>query len=49
MVGNARTGTELFTFDAVGESDVNQEKVFNQVAKPVCDNCLLGYNGTILA
>ena len=49
VVGNARTGTEVFTFDAVGEYDISQEKIFSQVAKPVCDNCLLGYNGTILA
>lgn len=49
IVGNSRTGTESFTFDAVDDFHVRQEDVFQRVARPVCDNCLLGYNGTILA
>lgn len=40
---------EVFSFDAVGSSDVRQEAVFQATAKPITDNCLLGYNGTIFA
>jgi hypothetical protein len=40
---------ETFTFDAVGGSDISQEEVFETVAKPITENCLLGYNGTIFA
>lgn len=40
---------ELFTFDAVGGPEVEQSTIFDQVAKPIAENCLLGYNGTIFA
>ena len=54
-MGDTRFGTlssyegETFTFDAVGGAETEQETVFNGVAKPIADNCLLGYNGTIFA
>lgn len=41
--------SELFTFDAVGGPDTEQETVFSQVVRPIADNCLLGYNGTVFA
>lgn len=40
---------EHFSFDAVGGSDVIQQDVFITAAKPITENCLLGYNGTIFA
>lgn len=40
---------ETFTFDAVGSFEVTQEDVFQAVAKPITENCLQGYNGTIFA
>lgn len=40
---------EHFSFDAVGGSDALQEDVFITAARPITDNCLLGYNGTIFA
>lgn len=46
--GLAMTG-EQFTFDAVGGPDVPQEAVFEAVARPITENCLQGYNGTIFA
>lgn len=41
--------SETFTFDAVGGPDTEQEMVFFQVVRPIADNCLLGYNGTVFA
>ena len=40
---------EVFAFDGVGDMDAEQESVFEMVAKPIAENCLLGYNGTIFA
>lgn len=51
LVASAATALtgEIFSFDAVGSSDVRQDAVFLATAKPITDNCLLGYNGTIFA
>jgi len=43
--GNARK----FTFDSIFPIDGKQEDVFRNVAKPIIDSCLAGYNGTIFA
>lgn len=40
---------EVFTFDAVSGLETEQSTIFDQVAKPIAENCLLGYNGTIFA
>ena len=40
---------ETFTFDAVAGPEIGQDIVFDEVAKPIADNCLYGYNGTIFA
>jgi kinesin family member 6/9 len=39
----------LFTFNRIFSSETSQADIFEGVAKPVIDNCLDGYNGTIFA
>lgn len=41
--------TESFEYDYVGGPETGQEEVFEAVAKPITENCLQGYNGTIFA
>ena len=38
-----------FEFDEIFPDHSKQENIFEEVAKPVIDNCLEGYNGTIFA
>ncbi|KAK4473269.1 hypothetical protein MN116_004439 [Schistosoma mekongi] len=38
-----------FQFDAIFNTNIGQDQVFNDVAKPVIEKALLGYNGTIFA
>jgi kinesin family protein 6/9 len=38
-----------FTFNHIFPDHAAQNDVFERVAKPVIDNCLDGYNGTIFA
>ncbi|XP_056624646.1 kinesin-like protein KIF6 isoform X2 [Triplophysa dalaica] len=38
-----------FRFQKVFERTVNQEEIFESIAKPVAENVLSGYNGTIFA
>ena len=38
-----------FTFNQIFAPDSSQGDVFEGVARPVIDNCLDGYNGTIFA
>ncbi|CAH8430024.1 unnamed protein product [Schistosoma turkestanicum] len=38
-----------FQFDAIFNTKVGQDQVFSDVAKPVIEKALLGYNGTIFA
>ena len=38
-----------FEFDHVFPGSASQEDIFNEVAKPVVDDAVLGFNGTILA
>ena len=49
LVYNFGAKTEGFTFDHVADTNATQEEVFRMVGKVVADNCLQGYNGTILA
>jgi hypothetical protein len=42
-------GGETFSFDFVGAEDVHQEEIFLKVGKPIVDQCLQGYNGSIFA
>ncbi|RWS01595.1 kinesin heavy chain-like protein, partial [Dinothrombium tinctorium] len=42
-------GKKHFKFDKVFKPDTSQESVYNQVAKPVLQHILCGYNGTIMA
>jgi kinesin family protein 3/17 len=39
----------LFTFDSVFGPDSAQMDVYNRVARPIVENVLEGYNGTIFA
>jgi hypothetical protein len=41
--------SKTFNFDFVGDENIEQETMFNQIAKPIADGCLEGYNGTIFA
>lgn len=46
----ARGGlSETFAYDGVGGPDVTQAEVFEAVGRPITENCLQGYNGTIFA
>jgi hypothetical protein len=38
-----------FNFDLVADELTDQAYIFNQIAKPIADKCLEGYNGTIFA
>ena len=38
-----------FKFNRVFDNSSNQNEIFDIVAKPVVNNCLDGYNGTIFA
>lgn len=38
-----------FRFSKIFDQHVSQDDVFNIVARPVIENCLKGYNGTIFA
>lgn len=40
---------KTFTFDAVFSPDSTQADVYNEVARPIVENVLQGYNGTIFA
>jgi kinesin family protein 3/17 len=41
--------TKMFTFDTVFAMDSAQMDVYNRVARPIVQNVLEGYNGTIFA
>lgn len=38
-----------FNFDFVGDENIEQEVIFNKIARPIADGCMEGYNGTIFA
>lgn len=41
--------SKVYTFDHAFGSDSTQPDIFNEVARPIIDNVLEGYNGTIFA
>ena len=45
----AGAAPEAFKYDFVGSEEVSQEEIFQTVGKPIVDQCLMGYNGSILA
>ncbi len=47
--GSGGKANEAFVYDHVGGSETSQQNVFECVAQPVIENCLLGYNATIFA
>ncbi|XP_064481967.1 kinesin-like protein KIF3A isoform X2 [Ornithodoros turicata] len=47
--GSREEPPKMFTFDTVFGPDSNQMEVYNQVARPIIENVLEGYNGTIFA
>ncbi|EME27355.1 Kinesin-like protein KIF15 [Galdieria sulphuraria] len=49
IVVNDQGNAKKFTFDSIFPIDGKQEDVFRNVAKPIIDSCLAGYNGTIFA
>ncbi|KAI1895161.1 hypothetical protein AGOR_G00103450 [Albula goreensis] len=46
---NNKKESYLFRFQKVFDQEAKQEEVFEHIAKPVADNVLAGYNGTIFA
>lgn len=48
-VVNRGVVSESFEYDFVGGPETRQADVFEAVAKPITENCLQGYNGTIFA
>jgi kinesin family protein 3/17 len=40
---------KTFNFDFVGHQMIDQQSIFNRIAKPIADSCIQGYNGTIFA
>jgi hypothetical protein len=42
-------GNMEFQFDQLGDVSVEQSEVFESIGKPIVDNCLEGYNGSIIA
>lgn len=41
--------TKKFNFDRIFDSDTKQATVFEEIAKPIADDVMQGYNGTIFA
>ena len=48
-VGINSNDLDTYTYDNVFGEKSNQEDIFKQVAKPIVDQCLEGYNGAIFA
>uniref|UniRef100_A0A0K0E7Z7 Kinesin-like protein n=1 Tax=Strongyloides stercoralis TaxID=6248 RepID=A0A0K0E7Z7_STRER len=48
-VDNPEETSKSFTFDEIFDVDSNQITVYNTVARPIVENVLKGYNGTIFA
>ncbi len=42
-------GYKSFNFDYVADEEVEQSMIFQQIAQPIADCCMEGYNGTIFA
>lgn len=48
-MANNQKENHAFQFQKVFGADAQQEEVFDEVARPVIENCIQGYNGTIFA
>ena len=46
---NGPRGKKSFTFDAVFDADSKQKDVYEEIAYPLIESVLSGYNGTIFA
>ena len=49
MTIEAKPDIKTFNFDYVADEEVEQETIFDNIAKPIADSCLEGYNGSIFA
>eukprot|EP00347_Sterkiella_histriomuscorum_P005592 403356022 len=49
VISGGKSNQETYTYDYVGDEDCQQDEIFKVAARPIVDQCLLGYNGTILA
>lgn len=38
-----------FTFDYVADEESTQQTIFDEIARPITENCLKGYNGTVFS
>ncbi|KAG1658518.1 hypothetical protein FOA52_009861 [Chlamydomonas sp. UWO 241] len=47
--GDTSEAPKTFTFDAVMDETISQIEVYDITARPIVDNVILGYNGTIFA
>ncbi|XP_024542999.1 kinesin-II 85 kDa subunit-like [Selaginella moellendorffii] len=47
--GPIDTGVRVFEFDRVCDSKCSQEQLYQEVAHPVVESVMHGYNGTVLA
>ncbi len=45
----AKPDIKSFNYDFVGDENIEQETIFNKIARPIADACLEGYNGSIFA
>jgi len=48
IVVNTKPESKKFSFDYVADEQTSQEKMFQIVGIPITNNCLDGYNGTII-
>jgi type II secretory ATPase GspE/PulE/Tfp pilus assembly ATPase PilB-like protein len=53
-VSNKKTLTletmpEVFTFDYIACEETTQSEIFQEIGRSIIDQCLHGYNGSILA
>lgn len=46
---DSKPDPKVFIYDHIVDENESQESVFENVAKPIVDYCLEGYNGTIFA
>ena len=41
--------TSRFEFDSVEQEHVSQDTIFVKIARPVCEDCMNGFNGSVIA
>ena len=49
IIVDAKPDYKVFNFDFVGHEQLDQDSVFRNIAMPITDSCLEGYNGSIFA